>query len=335
VPKNVTLTIDHGKLTTSDGCNGIGGRAEVVDGELVAGAWAITQIGCGNPTTQTVIGRVIANGAKLQVVGPTLTVNRAGVGALTYQWQPQDDQSTDPGRFASTAWRLVSLAGDPAPAGVSIRLTNKTALTLDVGCARYTGTATIGHGTLTTTGLPQDVGPNCPSEASTLLSFLTSPATLWSIQDGKLLVYGGNAQAFSAVFAPEDRNAVAQEPAQAIVGPTWTLTAVEQTSGNSASGHSTTVHVAVRFQAKARITVAERCARLAGPVTLRDHDMDIGRLQPTEVVKCPMIATNLRREEETTLSDVHRVLSGRATWHIHGNQLTLTKGGTTLTFESS
>jgi heat shock protein HslJ len=330
VPDDVTLKIDNGALRTSDGCNAISGEAAVVNGRLVAKRLAMTEVGCADMATQIVIGQVLTDGAKFEAVGPTLTVSRPGSGTLSYEWQPDDEQATDVHRLTGRTWHLASIAGESAAGDVELRFDGDGRLTGHDGCEDFAATVDMHPGWLTANGVAKGPPASCAGpvgdQATTVDSFLRTPDALWSMQASKLVIYGGGAQGYSLVFAADDPPAPTTGRA-GLTGREWKLTGVERTSGNSASGSgSSDTGVSLAFGLDGRsFQLTTPCRGMKGDVEIGDSSLTFGDATASGVQPC--------RDEFAKAVDAGT--TGTVRWKIDGNQLTLTNGGTTLTFESS
>jgi heat shock protein HslJ len=333
-----TLAVEHGELTTSDGCNSLSGPVAVGGQQVTLKELSSTAIGCTGTvsTTAAVIDRVFSgHTVHEQVDGTTLTIKGDGAGALVYQWIPADAQSTHPANLTGRTWHLTSVAGEPAAGTVDLRVDRGGAFASSDGCNELNGIAHVGQGSLSV-NIAARTQVGCP-QAETILSFLNQKPALWSIRDGKLLIYGGGAQAFALIYTAGDPPAPAASKTAsppALVGKRWTLSGTEvqttSSSGGSASGSSSSTPVVLIFDGRGGFRVQERCGDRSGTVVLqrRTADFTAGHFVPHS---CPPSPDPAREQHDIALVD--QVLRDTATWSIEGTTLTLTKGGTTLTFE--
>lgn len=217
---------------------------------------------------------------------------------------------------------------------------------LTFGCGAVGGMAQVGAGTLLTTGIPNGPAAGCTGaqgdQSATVDSFLASNPVRWSIRNGRLLIYGGGAQAYSLVFSggpatpPPTIASATPVTAASLVGKRWRLTSasVETSSATSASGsgHLTSTQVVLTFDGHDGFRLTERCGDEAGTVTLsRDQAAFAGRHQ-TNSHSCPYPGADEVAGETHDLHLVDTVFDGTAQLTVDGDEVTLTRGGATLTF---
>lgn len=330
------LQVKNGRLTTSDGCNTLTADA-VADGQEVD----LKQVEhTTNPCPSAAesafgaaIDQVFAGPAvHEQVEGTTLILKRSGAGELVYQWVPDDKAAADPANLIGRNWQLVSAAGDPSAGGATLRIDGDE-LSGDDSCGELSGRADVGRGTLTVAGVPQQPAASCTGQATTIDSFLNQKPALWSIRDGKLLIYGGGPQAFSLVFttAVPPAPSPTPTPGSQLVG-TWSLSGIEHDTagGGSASGSSDMATTKLIVDSAGHAIVRHRCYALNGDVRIAGRFLEFSNL-----VRNPHgpPCTAARQQQDTYAGPVDAVLSGAVRWSIDGGQLTLTKGHETLTFD--
>lgn len=202
-----SLRVSGGELRASDGC-GAAMRAQVdVSGSriVVTDSQISSRPPCpGAPhVTADVVDAVLA-GPTLQahLRATTLTISRSAAGTLRYTWVPEDPRTVAPNSLTGTTWRLDSIAGRPAPARATLLVDADGTFTGNDGCRNLAGRARLGTGVMTLTGVPSRPPSGCAGadQASTIDSFLASPPVRWAVRDGRLLIFGGGAQAFSLVY---------------------------------------------------------------------------------------------------------------------------------------
>ena len=208
VPREVTLRIADGTMTASDGCNTLTGAVQVTGQDARLKGVSSTEIGCTGSTAATaaVIDRFFA-GSSLHgdVAGSTLNVKGDGVGGvLTYEWVPADPAAVAPGALTDREWVLTSIAGVAAHALASLGVDARGPTSGTDGCTDIDATADVRPGALTLTGMPTAPPTVCTGaaadQATTIDSILNQKPASWSVRGGKLIIYGGGAQAFSLVY---------------------------------------------------------------------------------------------------------------------------------------
>ena len=264
VPRETTLRIAHGTLTASDGCNTLSSAVQVTGQDAQLKDVSSTAIGCtgSTATTAAVIDRFFA-GPSLHgdVTGSTLNVKGDGVGVLTYEWVPDDAAAVAPTALTGREWVLTSIAGVVAHALGSLGVDARGPTSGTDGCTDIDATADVGPGTLTLRDMPTGPPPVCTGaaaeQAATIDSILGQKPALWSVRDGKLIIYGGGAQAFSLVYEtgkPPPSYSSDTPDASVLPGRTWKLTSIETTGpGASSSEGSSDTGVALTFDKQGRL----------------------------------------------------------------------------------
>ncbi len=327
-----TLKIDNSQLVASDGCNTLSGPVGPDGRPLDGGGFAITEMACADPAVNATAAIVdaVLNGSPPEYItaGASLTLKKAHVGELTYVWVPEDDRAVDPTSFVGRTWHLASIAGEPAAAGVTLRIDAGNRLTADDGCRTFTATAELAPGTLSLVGAPNAratprgrcANPAALDQATTFDSFLSQQPALWTIRNGKLQIYGGGAQAFSLVFTPD----VAVPAGAGITGVAWRLTGVTVTSGSTASGQgSSDMGVTLTLDGE-RLTLVTPCGTWKGTATVGATTIDLGRPEGIGGPSC---------NNGDAVRQAQKALTGTVQYQLRAGQLTLTKGGVSLTFE--
>ncbi len=323
-----TLRVSNGRLTASDGCNTIGAAAAVTGQQVDLKNVATTAIGCTGEVSTTaaaIDAFFTADGLHEQIEGTTLTIKGGGVGYLTYQWQPDDPQATDPANLIGKPWHLESVAGEPAAAKpVDLRIGPDGSFLSSDGCNGLSGTAEVGIGTLTVTE-DAHAQANCV-HAETIRSFLDQKPALWAIRDGKLLIYGGGAQAFALVYsagAPSSKTPATEGP---LAGKTWKLVGVEVSSGGTSSGEgSSGSDITLNFDGFGGVKLDPGCGEYTGAYVIAADTIAFAALADHSGTRC---AVNSQRT-----AHVVSMLDGPVKWKVDKGQLILTKGNTTLTFD--
>jgi heat shock protein HslJ len=276
--------------------------------------------------TAAVIDRIFSgHTVHEQVDGTTLTIKGDGAGALVYQWVPADAQATDPANLTGRTWHLTSVAGEPAAGTVDLRVDRGGAFASSDGCNELNGIAQVGQGSLSVNmGARTQVG--C-TQAETIESFLNQKPALWSIRDGKLLIYGGGAQAFALVYeadAPPPAVPSAAPNAGQLVGPTWALSSIETRSAGSDSKEASSDYgITLTFAKNGTFALHTKCTGSAGTATVHGSTVQFANVHGT--------GGNFCLSPQATQS--RKVLDGTVKWKVDSDGLHLTKGGTTLTFE--
>ena len=211
---------------------------------------------------------------------------------------------------------------------------NGTTYTANDGCHEFTGGASVEPGTVAFTGVPTD-NPPCggagAEQASTFDSFL-STAGLWAIRDGNWSSGTQPADRRSHSCSPAGSNPppTVTNPGAELIGRDWYLVQVAQDSGGTASGHSVTGRLLLRIGGNGGVLLSERCAQGDGTVTFTDSTADFSGIDLTDH-SCPYAPVNTDLSEPDT-AIVLEVLTGRTTWSLHGDQLSFSRNGSTLTF---
>jgi heat shock protein HslJ len=340
---SATLRIVNGRLTASDTCNTITGRARVAFPHLQLGNLSATEIGCADGTAaSTVVDQVLTDGAELQPAGPTLTITKPGAGTLTYQWKPTDEQATDRRRLTATPWRLASVGGKrtlgqvtlevSCPPGshgcLTTQLYDNVPLRVSASCGNQTTVATIGHGWLRAAGLPERPKAGCPDELSTVDSFLHGTSALWRIQGDRLVIDDGGAQASALGFTAVHATAAAD--GRDLLG-SWTLTGGETRNGNDETGWGISVTPGQRAPgvtfSSGHVRINHPCYTNTAAAAVGSGTLDVTSVKLLRGLPCP--SSGVTRIDHQ-LDDV---LTGRSTWRLAGSTLKITKGTTTLEFE--
>jgi heat shock protein HslJ len=331
VRSGAAFKIDNEHLVASDTCNTLSGDAAVTGHTLTTGkggGLALTAMACEPDVMNTaaVVDAVLSGDATITVSATTMTISRTGAGTLTYQWVPDDKQATDPKNLVGRTWHLSAIAGSPAAGDVSLHVSADGSLTGRDGCAAIQGRADVTDGALTATGVPEGPPASCEKatadQATTVDSFLNQKPALWAIRGGKLLVYGGGAQAFSLVFEPDVPLPTPTPTSPSVTGKKWTLTSVAVDSANSGSGSGSSDTGVTLALTASGYTLDTRCGHRAGSAQVRAS---------TIVFDGPPGTGNPCKDE---MSDqTIKSLDGTVRWSIDAGELTLTNGDTTLTFD--
>jgi heat shock protein HslJ len=147
----ISLRFEDGRLGMSAGCNQMSGSYELTDGVLTVGQMVTTEMGCEQALMDQDgwIGGFV-NGATLILDGDTLTLVNGGV-TLT----ATDKRVAMPDLpIEGTAWTVDGLVSADAvssmPGGVAATLVFADGqVSVDAGCNRGSGSATIAGGTIT------------------------------------------------------------------------------------------------------------------------------------------------------------------------------------------
>ena len=325
-----TFVIKHNELRASDGCNTLSGEVVLLGNTLSTakgGGLQTTEVGCQTDASNaaTVVDAVLSQDARVSVRGATMTIKNGSGSELTYQWQPDDAQGTSPALLASRSWQLTSIAGDPVTVHASLRVTEAGAVSGNDGCQAFAmQAADVGHGTLQ---LPVTLKrpAQCHEPAATTIdSFLAQQPVLWRIEDGKLLLFGGGAQAFSLVFAP-DRPIRQVSTPPSISGKPWTLTQISSEGSGSGSGTGTSDSGVLLTIRSATFTLETNCHSYSGTVTQNADKILFSDVRDLGGDNC---------HDQFADAAVSLLQHGAATWSVRGGELELVDGRTTLTFDS-
>jgi heat shock protein HslJ len=343
VPRGATLRIADGRLTASDGCNTLSAAVQVTraDAQLKNASTTQRQCSGSTATTAAVIDRFFTGrGLHGDVAGSTLNVKGDGVGDLTYEWVPADPAAVAPTALTDREWVLTSIAGVAARALASLGVDARGPTSGTDGCTDIDATADVRPGALTLTGIPTAPPTVCTGaaadQATTIDSILNQKPASWSVRGGKLIIYGGGAQAFSLVYEtgkpPPDFSSGSPDPS-VLTGRTWRLTSIE-TSGPDTSSSEGSSGYAMRLTfSGTTFTVQERCNDEGGSAVRHPASIDFSGRHIVNAHSCPPPPdASQRAAEEHQVAAVDDVLTGTAKWTIDNNELRLTKGATTLVF---
>jgi heat shock protein HslJ len=326
-----TLEIKNGRLTASDGCNSLGGEVTVDGRRLTTKELASTAIGCTSQVglSAAVIDGVLGGGPTWYIGANQLNLVKKGVGSLVYDWVPDDDIAVAAASMTGRKWVLASVAGVPAAAPATLAVDAHGHATGTDGCEDLEAEATFGAGTVTLTGIPDRPPPGCTGtgadQASTIDSFLSQKPALWSVRDGRLIIGGGGAQAFSLVYETATPPSE-PDPASQVAGTTWTLSTIETNGPDDNSGVATSQSgVTLAFDAKGGYRLASHCGAQVGKahVTRRTIEFSDARTDGGNYDACL----------QESFQGAAKQLAGTVDWKIDNRQLRLTKGSTTLLFD--
>jgi heat shock protein HslJ len=327
-----TFVIKNHQLHASDSCNTLSGEADVVGNTLTTtkgGGLQMTEIGCDQQVmaTASVVDAVFSGDSTLAIAGATLTITRNGAGTLTYAWQPDEAQATNPATLESRSWRLTAFAGKSTPPGVTLDIASDQTYRLHDGCRQIAGTAEVGPGTLSLRGFGAS-NQTCDLTSSgelttTVDSFFGQQPALWRIEDGKLLVFGGGAQAYALVFTP-DQPVVQLTTPPTIEGKSWSLTQLSTEGSNSGSGTATSASGVALTVTATTFTLNTSCHNYSGTAHHTADTIEFADVRDLGGPAC-----------HDTFADAaaHLVQSGSATWLITRGELEIVQGKTTLTFD--
>jgi heat shock protein HslJ len=330
-----TLQVKAGRLVAADGCNTITADA-VVDGHEVDLKRVETSRDPCPSSTESAFGAAVDNvlaGPTLrqQIDGTTLTVKGNG-GQLVYRWVPEDSAATAPANVEYRTWQLTSVAGEPAAGRATLRFAGNGQYAGNDGCAELGGTAGVTTGAMTLAGVPSEPSTSCArparDQAATIDSFLNQKPALWSVRNGKLLIYGGGPQAFSLVFRTDAPPAQPSPTAATdpLVGASWTLTGIATESTNSGSGEGfSNSGITLTFDGQGGFRLDAGCRVWAGDVATGPREAVFSRIRLRYPVGTCQSVPHANQAEA--------LLSGAVQWSVENGQLTLVQGRTTLTFE--
>jgi hypothetical protein len=285
-----------------------------------------TAVGCAARQTNATVDGVLSANPALSLSGATLTINAGSPGTLTYRWQPDDVAATKPALLESRDWQLTSIAGRAVQGQIRL-YASAAAASVTFGCGAVGGNVEIGPGTLRIDGVPDAPAAGCDgdraNDSSTVDSFLSQQPALWRIEDGKLLIFGGGAQAFSLVFAPDKPIAQASAP-PAVDGKSWRLSQLSTEGSGSGSGSGSSSTGVVLTVTGATFTLDTNCHNYAGTASRTADKIEFSDVRDGGGRDC---------HDEFADAAVRLVQHGSATWSIKAGELVLVQGNTTLTFD--
>lgn len=318
------LRVDRGSLQASDSCNEYFGEVQRRGTTVTSRGIQSSPIGRATPARCTLdIGEILKPPFSASIDNAVLTVTKKHVGQLTYRWTPEDPKAVNPTRLVGPTWRLAGVAGDPAAGHATLRFPTTTTYEANDGCRTFRGTATLSTGAMQLSGVPQSTATGCAKEkrdqAGTIDSFLSG--ALFSIRDGKLLIYGGGAQAFSLVYAGGGQDE-AQSPG-ALDG-TWTLTRVlwSDSSGSFRPPHETTLRLT-----GGRFLLRDDCLQRSAAYAATATMLKMVESRTTPVKKCTDPGF------DSQVDPISWSLVKGVKYRLDGPKLVLTTRGVVLTFE--
>jgi heat shock protein HslJ len=177
----IRMTFQGNQLGIGAGCNHMGGPFSIVDGKLITGQMAMTDMACDEPLmAQDTWVAAFIGGAAVTLAGDALTLQNGGV-TMTLT----DREIADPDRpLERTRWVVDGIVSGDAvssiPAGVTAALNISSGeMRVEAGC--NTGTATV-----VVTGTTLTIGPlaltkkACPADAMAVEQAITA------VLDGKI-----------------------------------------------------------------------------------------------------------------------------------------------------
>jgi heat shock protein HslJ len=304
--------IDGNHLRASDTCNTLDGTLQLDYPILDLDALSTTEIGCPAGSVAPIIDRVLTGKVRVDFRDATLTLTKDGAGTLTYRWQPDDEQATDPRRIVATDWQLRSIAGDRA-SGITLRIADGR-LELAAGCGATDVPVDLAPGTVYAPHLAKHPNTECPPEWRNVAAMLSTVPALWRIAGHQLIVNQAGAQGYALVFdAAKDVSAAVTE-----LPGTWKLTGIEKRDGNSDSGSGSSSSTVSLTLTSHGYRFAGACGTLAGTAQLGDQQITFD---------------DAMDRNDCWDNELLRSFAGPVRWILENGQLKLTKGDVTLTFE--
>lgn len=263
------------------------------------------------------------------VVGERLTLTKTDgstIGTLVYTSAAAPNPT-----LVGTDWQLSKIGNSTKVAGhASLTISGEQKLSGNDGCNSVSGDVTVRSGTIAF-GQIGNTLMNCSAPDITatvsVVDAMLSGTVRYSIEGGELTLTKTGLRTLTYRAAKAD--VPVTDPAE-LTGPDWTLTGLGHASGNSASGNSAVSLSRVIFDAHGGFTVQHRCYTDKGKADLATGGATLTDVTLKLAVPC---ASNAESKDGQTENDlVDSVLTGTVTWSIMGKELTVTKGGDTLTF---
>jgi heat shock protein HslJ len=348
---NATLLIDSsGHLIGNDGCNSISGDV-THDGKVihVGTGLSTTEMACADPqvtSTAATVDAVLSGDVAWYIDGDQLALTKDGVGTLVYKAQAAPTKSTDPADLRGVTWQLTTIeSGSVAHTVIgepTLRIDG--ALVYTDACNKYSGTPTVGAGTLDidiTTGSAVGCIGAAGEQAGEIGAVLKGEVS-WMIEGDQLTIRKVGVGALGYTKAadnpePTDRPMPSSTASdlpliKGLAGPTWRLTGIEQetATGGGASG-SSDMGTEVRFDGAGHVTITQMCGVDQGDVQIAPATLTITNVHVVQAHSCPRPSDEQRRTDES----VRTVLDGESSWAIRGGQLSIKKENTTLDFTAS
>jgi heat shock protein HslJ len=328
-----SLAFDRrGGFTASDLCNQISGTATATVDSIDFSTVAMTARSCGGASPATdVIDKVLSGNVRYAIRGDELILSKVGYdGLLIYLplSRPSNDR-TPPLELIGQTWNLTSVQfGDdvfaqPRKPVVQSHLTFLgSSYEATHRCYTRTGASTIGDGSMTLTGSRAIDTIPCPQipdsslnaadgQESQAVDAILDGTVQWSQRNDTLTLHKDGAGTLVYISTGTGTSTAAAKFSGAI----WRLVTIE--SGTTA----TTPSGRVFLQRLAGTIAVSGCASPGiGFIKLSNGRLSVSDFRYSSPCQNPLLSSADRAALRT-------ILSGKLTWSITGNQLTITKHG--------
>ena len=266
------------------------------------------------------------------VAGATLTLTPAPSHApfpvkprpkLRFEWRPLDGSIIDPASLTGRTWHLQTVDGSPASAG-SLRIAGGAAV-VDDGCATYRRSVQVAAGAFTIAG--KAPGHACTDQADTADSFVFNSPAVWTVRDGRLIVYGGGSQAFALVYGS---GSGAQDP-NLLLGHQWELASITFGTGPYRDGAPSDDPAVLSFTG-AGYKLTDVCSVVTGSAQRGNETIDFAGAH-VDGHNCPAPLPGSTQGQAAQAIDA--ILSGEVRWSLDGSTLTLESGAGKLVLTAS
>jgi heat shock protein HslJ len=310
------------QLGLTFGCGAVGGAAQVGVGTLrtthIPDGPAVGCTGDLGDQSTTVDSFFASNPVGWSIRDGQLLIYGGGAQAFSLVFETGGSVQPTGAPLVGTKW---TLAGITDPAGHDVPVAGNASLLVGAddkvsgsdGCNSISGDvdvtgSTLGFGSGLATTEMACLDDQVTTTADHVDNMLSGDVT-WKISGDELTLTkdGAGSLVYRATAAPTRST----DPSD-LTGVTWYLTTIENGSGPDGVAHTPTGRQTLRVDND--ITGEAGCNGFTGKATVGDGSLDVGSLGVTEVA-CADSA------------EVQAVLTGKVSWEIVGDQLTITKDG--------
>jgi heat shock protein HslJ len=263
---------------------------------------------------------VLASAAAVIVLAGGAAALVANVGSGGGKHPAVESSTSD---LIGTKWALVSITDSqgrdvPVAGNAGFVIDDANHLGGSDGCNSISGDvdvsgSTIGFGNGLATTEMACLDDNVMTTADHVDNMLSGDVT-WSISGDQLTLTkdGTGSLVYRSTAAPTRST----DPSD-LTGITWYLTTIESGTGPDGTASSVPADLTLTID-EGHIGFNDGCNGSGGPVEVGDGTLDIGNVVST-LIGCPQ--DGFDREL------IHKVLTGKVSWEIVGDQLTITKDG--------
>jgi heat shock protein HslJ len=323
---NVGLYAGPRELSVTFGCGAVGGDAQIGHGTLhVDGIRGGNAPGCSGDVgdQSATVDSIIAGEALWRVAdGKLIVFGGAGAQGFALVFTAADQPAPADVPLVGTDWSLTKILDAdkhelPVAGGASLLITGADHLTANDGCNAISGNATVGRTTIGFSGLATtEMGcadGRGQSTADRVDATLAGDVT-WSIDGDELAISKDGVG--TLVYQATPPTSTSTDPSD-LIGVTWYLTTVETGTGpNSVAQSAEPLRLRIADAVAGLLELPDICRHAT--VDVGQGTLDIGTVQSTSP-DC--------NRAQSHADDVLTALSGKVSWVIAGDQLTITKDG--------